>query len=174
MADVLQTITSLAPGTPVYLVAHSMGNRVMLHGLAELLRRSPDAHQSLQQVVMAAPDVSVREFKNLITIDLAGTAPRYTLYADRHDLPVAVSEWLHGDHRLGDGGPGIAVFRGVDSIDASAISKEFFGLNHSYFGDTTSLVSDLFTLIHYGYGPSQRFRLKAVVATQGQYWKFMP
>lgn len=174
MKDVLQTITGLAPGTRVYMIGHSMGNRVMLHGLAELLRDHPNARHSLQQVVMAAPDVGLREFKNLITKDLAGTAPRYTLYANLDDIPVGVSEWLHDDRRLGDGGPGIAVFVGVDSIDASAISKEFFSLHHSYFGDSTSLLSDLFTLIHSGTEPSKRFRLKPVLAPQGRYWIFVP
>jgi esterase/lipase superfamily enzyme len=174
MADVLGTVTMLAPGLPVYIVAHSMGNRVMLHGLAELVRRDPDAHQSIRQVAMAAPDVGVREFRQIMTRELAGTAPRYTLYASERDLPVNLSNWLHGDQRLGNGGPNIAVFSGVDTIDATAITREFFGLNHAYFADSSTLLSDLFSLIHHGLPPGQRHRLKAEQSKQGRYWLFVP
>ncbi|MDM0110061.1 alpha/beta fold hydrolase [Variovorax sp. J22R24] len=173
MADVLKTVTTLAPGVPVYVVAHSMGNRVMLHGYAELLRRNPDAHQAIRQVVMAAPDVGQREFKQVFK-DFAGTKPRYTLYASDQDVPVNVSEWLHGDRRLGNGGANTAVFVGVDSIDASAVTREFFGLSHSYFGESDTLLSDLFALIHQGLPPDQRHRLKPTDGKQGRFWSFAP
>ncbi|MEK6263166.1 MAG: alpha/beta hydrolase, partial [Planctomycetota bacterium] len=165
MADVLQTLTSLEPGLPVYIVAHSMGNRVMLHGLTTLLQREPSAHQALRQVVMASPDVGRREFKQIFN-NLAGTKPRYTLYASSKDLPVNISAWLHEEPRVGNGGPNIAVFSGVDSVDASGITQEFFGLNHSYFGDNATLLSDLFTLIHRGFEPKDR-HLQGVEAPQG-------
>lgn len=56
MADVLDQLTRLGPGVPVYVVAHSMGNRVLTQGLAELLRRRPGADRAFRQVVLAWPD----------------------------------------------------------------------------------------------------------------------
>jgi len=174
MGDVLQAVTGLAPGKPVYVVAHSMGNRVMLRGLEVLLLRDPKARRSLSQVVMAAPDVGRMEFKRMFANTLAGTNPRYTLYASANDKPVDLSEWLHGDARLGDGGPDIAVVDGLDSVDATAVTKRMFDLDHSYFGDTQSLLSDLIDLIHLGMEPSARKRLRATEGTHGRYWVFVP
>ena len=159
MADVLDTLTRLGPGVPVYVVAHSMGNRVLTAGLAELLRRRPSADRQFRQVVLAAPDVGVEEFRQRWVHDLQSVnPPRFTLYASGHDLPVALSAWLHGEKRLGSGGADTPVFSGLDSIDASALTREWFGLNHSYFGDNQTVLSDLFALIHQEVGPERRAR----------------
>lgn len=173
MADVLDNLTRLGPGVPVYVVAHSMGNRVLTEGLAKLLQRRPSADRQFKQVVLAAPDVGVEEFRQRWLDDLKSTnAPRYTLYASGHDLPVAASAWLHGQKRLGSGGVDTPVFDGLDSIDASALTREWFGLNHSYFGDNETVLSDLFTLIHQGIPPEKRPRLRKVSGQDGAYWEF--
>lgn len=174
MADVLDNLTRLGSGVKVYVVAHSMGNRVLTEGLAKLLQQRPSADQQFRQVVLAAPDVGVEEFRERWINDLKSTnAPRFTLYASGHDLPVAVSTWLHGKKRLGSGGADTPVFDGMDSIDASALTREWFGLNHSYFGDNETVLSDLFLLIHQGLPPSQRARLKKVSGNDGDYWEFL-
>lgn len=173
MAEVLDTLTRLGPGVPVHVVAHSMGNRVLTEGLAQLLQRRPGADRQFKQVVLAAPDVGVEEFRQRWVHDLKSVnPPRFTLYASGQDLPVALSAWLHGQKRLGSGGGDTPVFSGLDSIDASALTREWFGLNHSYFGDNETVLSDLFTLIHQGVGPEKRARLRAVSGAQGAYWEF--
>ncbi len=173
MADVLGQLSRLGPGVPVYVIAHSMGNRILTQGLAELLRRRPDAERAFRQVVLASPDIGREEFRQRWVHDLAtARVPRFTLYASDQDLPVALSAWLHGEPRLGSGGTDIAVFNKLDSIDASAITREWFGLSHSYFGDNDSVLSDLFVLIHQGTEPDQRPRLRAVSGSRGRYWEF--
>lgn len=173
MAEVLDHLTRLGPGVPVYVVAHSMGNRIVTQGLAELLRRRPGADRALRQVVLASPDVGEEEFRQRWIYELkSASAPRYTLYASKQDLPVAVSAWLHGEPRLGSGGAGIAVLPGLDSIDASAITKEWFGLSHSYFGDNETVMSDLFLVIHQGLEPGKRPRLTRAKGSRGDYWEF--
>jgi esterase/lipase superfamily enzyme len=175
MAQVLDHLTYLGSGVPVYLVAHSMGNRVLTQGLAELLRRRPDADLAIREVVMASPDIGEEEFRQRWVHELNSTnAPRFTLYASNHDLPIALSAWLHGEPRLGSGGPGIAVFPHVDSIDASRITREWFGLSHSYFGDNETLVSDLHLVINRGLPPEKRPRLRPMRGTRGTYWEFRP
>lgn len=173
MADVLEHLTRLGPGVPVYVVAHSMGNRVLTQGLAELLRRRPSADRAFRQVVLASPDIGEEEFRQRWLNELNSVnPPRFTLYASRQDIPVALSAWLHGERRLGSGGPGIAVLPPLDSIDASAITHEWFGLAHSYFGDNETVMSDLFLVIHQGLPPSQRPRLTKRQGAQGEYWEF--
>jgi len=175
MAEVLDHLTRLGPGVPVYVVAHSMGNRILTQGLAELLRRRPGADRAFRQVVLASPDIGEEEFRQRWVHELnSANAPRFTLYASRQDVPVALSAWLHGEPRLGAGGPRIAVLPSLDSIDASAITKEWFGLSHSYFGDNATVMSDLFLVIHQGLEPGKRPRLEKAKGIQGEYWKFRP
>ncbi|MEF8704680.1 MAG: alpha/beta hydrolase [Candidatus Accumulibacter sp. UW26] len=173
MADLLDQLSRLGPGVPVYVIAHSMGNRILTQGLAELLRRRPDAERAFRQVILASPDIGREEFRQRWVHDLAtASVPRFTLYASDQDLPVALSAWLHGEPRLGAGGANIVVFNRLDSIDASAITREWFGLSHSYFGDNDSVLSDLFVLIHQGTEPDKRPRLRAVSGGKGKYWEF--
>lgn len=173
MADVLKELTGLGPKVPIYIVAHSMGNRVFTQGLAALFRQYPGADKRLRQVILAAPDVGLEEFRQRWAHELqSATPPRYTLYASDHDKPVALSGSLNGGPRLGSGGKDITVLSGLDSIDASAITKEWFGLSHSYFGDNGTIMNDLFLLINEGLEPSKRPRLKKVKGTRGEYWEF--
>ncbi|WP_300454435.1 alpha/beta hydrolase [Accumulibacter sp.] len=174
IADVLDQLSRLGRGVPVYVVAHSMGNRILTQGLAELLRRRPSARDAFRQVVLASPDIGREEFRQRWVFELAASnTPRFTLYASDQDLPVSLSAWLHGEPRLGSGGADIAVFNKLDSIDASAITREWFGLSHSYFGDNASVMSDLFVLIHHGLPPDRRPRLKRVDGgAKGTYWEF--
>lgn len=173
MAEVLDLLAQLGPGVPVYVVAHSMGNRILTQGLALLLRQRPSADRAFRQVVLASPDVGEEEFRQRWINDLKSTnPPRYTLYASNQDLPVAFSAWLHGERRLGSGGAGIAVHSGLDSVDATAITKEWFGLSHSYFGDNETVMSDLFLVIHQGLEPKKRPRLLRTEGKRGEYWEF--
>ncbi|MEO4016739.1 alpha/beta hydrolase [Pseudomonas rossensis] len=173
MAEVLNHLTRLNAGVPVYVVAHSMGNRVLTQGLAELLSKRPGADRAFRQVVLASPDIGEEEFRQRWVNELnSASAPRFTLYASNQDIPVSLSAWLHGERRLGSGGQDIAVLPPLDSIDASAITEEWFGLSHSYFGDNDTVMSDLFLVIHQGLEPAQRPRLVKTRGSRGEYWDF--
>ena len=139
-----------------------MGNRVMMGALARLLEEAPGKRRALKEVIMAAPDVDQDSFRLNAAPKLLNTGPRFTLYASEHDLLLASSELIHGGNRLGMGGKSLFVIKGIDSIDASAVAKEFFALNHSYFGDKTAVLSDVFFLIHQGLPPEKRPHLTAL------------
>lgn len=159
-ASVLGDLASLTSNAPLYVIGHSMGNRVMLGGLVQVLEATPQARRVIREVVMAAPDVDQDSFRLNIAPKLLNTGPRFTLYASEHDLALGSSEFLHGGKRLGIGGDALYVSRGVDSIDASLVTKEFFALNHSYFGDKTAVLSDIFYLIRQSLPPDRRPNLK--------------
>ena len=46
------------------------------------------------------------------------------------------------------------------------------GLTHSYFGDNTTVMSDLFLVIHQGLEPARRPRLARAKGHRGDYWEF--
>lgn len=145
-AKVLDELSSSA-SVPVYVIAHSMGNRVMMEAYKRLLDEKPERGKRFREIIMAAPDVDQESFQLYTANKILPSGPRFTLYASKNDLALASSEFLQGGRRLGFGGENLYVQPHLDSIDASAVTREFFSLNHSYFGDKTTVMSDLFHLI---------------------------
>jgi esterase/lipase superfamily enzyme len=169
-ASVMADLTSLLPKGPVYIVAHSMGNRVMLGGLKVLFDQSAARREAIREVVMAAPDIDQATFRLNYAPKLLNLGPRFTLYASSYDLALGSAELLHGGNRLGMGGQSLFATNGVDSIDASAIKKPFFGLNHSYFGDNTEVLSDIFFLVRQRLSADKRPRLQRLGVTPSTTW----
>ena len=69
---------------------------------------------------------------------------------------------------------GPVVVTGVDSIDVSAASTDFFSLNHSTFADRAQLLDDMRLIFDKGLRPpDQRVRAYTPVAGGGgTYWRF--
>ena len=59
-----------------------------------------------------------------------------------------------------------------EAIDTSEVETHFLG--HSCFGDTRSVLSDLFYLIREGQPPESRFGLEAKSRYGSPYWLFRP
>jgi len=173
MKDVLSSLATVAPGVPVYVIAHSMGNRVLTRGFKALLDEDPRKRTAFRQIVLAAPDIDADVFRREIGPAILGKGPRVTLYASSNDKALIASRKVHGGYkRLGESGDGIVVMRDLDTVDASNVSTEFLG--HSYFGDSTTVMSDLIYVIQKSLPPQERtrFALEPVRAAIGQYWRF--
>ncbi len=174
MKDVLASLATLASNTPIYVVAHSMGNRVFTRGFKALLADDPAKRLPFKQIVLAAPDIDADVFKREIAPAILGVGPRVTLYASSNDKALAASRGVHGGYvRLGESGKDIVVLKGLDTVDASAVSTEFLG--HSYFGDSDTVMSDLMYVIRKSLPPEERehFALERVRdAAVGLYWRF--
>jgi len=156
----------------VHAIAHSMGNRVLIDGLATFDTAAlPDASAHLGQIVFAAPDLDAAVFRQLAPV-FANRAHKYTLYASSQDLALLAAQGLARYPRAGQSGPDIVVVNGVDTIDATDLDTGLMG--HSYVGDHTSILSDLFYLIRNGLPPSQRFGLSTAIHPDGTYWIFKP
>lgn len=174
MKDVLASLATLAPNTPIYVIAHSMGSRVFTRGFKALLAEDPAKRLPFKQLVLAAPDIDADVFKREIAPSILGQGPRVTLYASSNDKALAASRGVHGGYlRLGESGKDIVVLAGLDTVDASGVSTEFLG--HSYFGDSDTVMSDLKYVIRKSLPPEQRerFALERVRnAAIGLYWRF--
>jgi esterase/lipase superfamily enzyme len=174
MKSVLASIASIAPGAPIYVIAHSMGNRVLTRGFKALLEEDPGKRRAFKQVVLAAPDIDADVFMREIAPAILNKGPRFTLYASSNDKALAASRGVHGGYRrLGESGENIIVLPGLDTVDASAVDTEFLG--HSYFGDSGTVVADLKYIIRKSLPPEQReqYVLERVKnATIGLYWRF--
>lgn len=156
----------------VNIIAHSMGNLVLL----EALKQFPTSQGEivLEQVVLAAPDVDADEFKAAQRF-LSGKARQYTLYGSETDRALLLSKKIRKDYpRAGDGGPNIVVVGGVDTVDASSVGGDLLGLGHSYFSLRRSLLSDIYYIIRESLPPSRRDGLNEVELGGLKYWIFVP
>jgi esterase/lipase superfamily enzyme len=164
-ADFLRLALRELAARRLHLLAHSMGNRVVAQGLADLTAAES---AGLGQVIFAAPDVDAAVFTQLAG-QFVRRADRYTLYASANDVALRASQQLVRYPRAGQAGAGIVVVDGIDTIDASLLDTGL--MSHSYFGDRTSLLFDLFSLIRNGLAPGERFGLSRADAG---YWVFRP
>lgn len=174
MKAVLASIATIAPGAPVYVIAHSMGNRVLTRGFKALLEDDPGKRRAFKQIVLAAPDIDADVFMREIAPAILNKGPHFTLYASSNDKALAASRGVHGGYRrLGESGDNIIVLSGLDTVDASTVDTEFLG--HSYFGDSGTVVSDLKYVIRKSLPPEKReqyFLERVQNAAIGLYWRF--
>jgi esterase/lipase superfamily enzyme len=172
LKKVLELLTSAGDVT-VHVIAHSMGNRV-LAGALQQLAPAPAARLpgGLREIAFVAPDVDAELFKRIVK-QVAGKAARMTLYASSRDGALAVAQRVAGYQRAGQAGAEILVVPEVQTIDASEVDTSLLGLNHSYFADNSTIVSDLFTLLK-GQPPQERFGLMPIATAAGTYWRFRP
>jgi len=174
MKEALAGLVAAAPDTPIYVIAHSMGNRVFTRGFKALLAETPAARTPFKQIVLAAPDIDADVFRREIAPAILGQGPRVTLYASSNDKALAASRGVHGGYvRLGESGKDIVVLQGLDTVDASGVSTEFLG--HSYYGDSNTVMSDLKYVIRKSLPPEQRERFvleRVKDAAIGLYWRF--
>ncbi|EXI68982.1 MAG: hypothetical protein AW08_00808 [Candidatus Accumulibacter adjunctus] len=154
------------PWSQVHLLAHSMGNRVLLHGLAG------DAwpNGKLAQVLFVAADVYVDLFRQQFP-RIRDAGANYTSYASQRDRALFFSSLLHRGERVGaiDGTPFIT--EGLETIDATAVGTSLLGLGlgHSYFSDRRSLLTDIGILVGAGLPASQRGLAQS---DRPRYWYF--
>lgn len=173
LLDFLVKLKGTSPQLTVHLVAHSMGNRVLARALERLVAdtRSP-AKPPLQEVAMMAPDIDAELFRQAAG-KIAASAQHVTLYASSADLALKAAQKVAGYPRAGEGGSGLVVVPGIDTIDASSVETSWLGLSHAYYADNSTILSDLFGLIR-GRRPSERFGLQPVKIPSGTYWQFRP
>jgi esterase/lipase superfamily enzyme len=157
----------------VHVIAHSMGNYLVLDALAH---RDPPK-RPLGQLVMAAPDIDRDQFAQAIP-KVKAFFRGLTLYASKNDWALALSKRVAGGvPRAGDVlADGPIVLAGLDSIDVSALGEEMFGLNHNTFAEARPLIDDISALLQEGRLPP---RLKTEYpmpegAKAPTYWRFIP
>lgn len=144
--ELLQLLAE-GPWNKVHLLAHSMGNRVMLAGLAD----QAWPNDKLSQIVFVAADVPVNIFQQKFPrIRQRGTL--YTSYASERDRALWLSSLLHKVERVGISRGAPFVTEGLETIDASAVDTSLLGLGlgHSYFGDKRSMLTDIGYLLREG------------------------
>ena len=162
----------------LHLLAHSMGNRILMHTLfVDKLTSAEQAH--LGQIVFAAPDVDRSYFDQNIVVTSVKPI-RVTLYASNHDQALAASKIVNCGKtlffncvgRVGDAKPDIDIQSGMDSIDASAVDTSLMG--HSYIGGSRSVLADFAALVTDNKDPVKRFGVLEKGQPPKTWWLISP
>jgi esterase/lipase superfamily enzyme len=165
LADFLRALEG-GPFHRVHLVAHSMGNRVLLSGLAD---NSRTAALPLGHVAFVAADVYVDSFEAKWPKFQSAGALSVTSYASKGDLALAISNRLHNANRVGLIRDAPYWTPGLETIDASAVSTSLLG--HGDFAEKRSLLTDLGLLLREGLSAGGR-GLHPVSFKEKNYWEF--
>lgn len=159
----------------LHIVAHSMGNFVLLDALNQLANAG--ALPKLSEIVMAAPDVDIDLYKTLAA-NIRPWARGMTLYASANDKALVISRRAAGKPRAGDvfsGGP--ILLPNIESIDVSAMGDEMFGLNHDVFASDRSLIDDIGRLVRSGERPPHQRSPQIRCVPEGvippDYWRYV-
>jgi esterase/lipase superfamily enzyme len=170
----LELVARETGATSVSIIAHSMGNQLLLPVLRDLKRAAPPG-VAISQVILAAPDIDRDAFEN-IARDVVGVSRGVTMLAASNDRALDISRRFWGGvPRAGDvpsGGP--VVIEGVDTIDVTAVSTLVFALNHSGYAEKSALLSDIQLLIQTGERPPDKRVpiLERVKTDRGYYWRY--
>jgi esterase/lipase superfamily enzyme len=152
----------------IYLIAHSMGNRALTGAVKALFAEHPELKGRFKEIILTAPDIDADIFKRDIAPALAAGCDKITLYVSDGDKALLASKTVHGYPRAGDSAAGITVAPGIETVDASGLDTSF--LEHSYFAETGSVLTDIRKLVLEQLRAAQR-GLKKMSAEGRDYWK---
>ena len=159
----------------VNIIAHSMGTYGLTQALYELSGEITKTNKSpkFNQIILAAPDIDAKQFKNKIAPAISRSAKMATLYASSNDLALVISKRINGDKRAGDSSPHILLTKGIYSIDVSNVDISFIG--HSYYGTNNSVISDIMCVLK-NRTPDKRPLIEKVQtpSLKSIFWKFTP
>lgn len=159
----------------IIIIAHSMGTRVLSHGLVDLAAQDEEAAKKITRVILAAPDIDARVFKERLLPKFDFLVNPITLYASDKDTALAASKKVNGLPRIGDvlrNKGGIEALDNVVMIDASDVKSNL--LNHTYFGDSVSIVDDFKSIVSGPLDAESRIKtLTRLSAAPIQRWKVL-
>lgn len=174
LKEFLSLVTRETGAKTVSIIAHSMGNLVLLPVLRDLKNSAP-AGVEISQIILAAPDVDRDRFENLAA-EIRTFAKGTTMYVASNDWALELSKRLAGSvARAGDmplTGP--LMIPGIDTIDITATSSDMFSLHHSGYAEKTALLNDIQLIIQTGERPpEQRVPiLQKITTDRGTYWRY--
>jgi esterase/lipase superfamily enzyme len=166
--EVLDDLSRL-PVTDIYIIAHSMGSRVVSQVLKSRVDKGKTTGK-ISDLLLAAPDINADLFRTVIAPRLkALQGMQTTVYASSSDLALLASKAVHGYARVGDTASGVFVFPGLDTVDASRATMKVRAFGHSYLTDSAAVLRDIASIVRQRLSAKQR-GLAPLGASPNIYW----
>lgn len=169
--------------TKIHFIAHSMGNKLLLRSLAQIVEKDPDLRPRIGEIIDAAPDVDADEFAQLVDKIKTGGA-KFTLYAAETDKALWLSGALRHRPRAGfiNGKPLIVRDEAgkeviADTIDITNGGKgawyDLFALNHDLYSSNPIIVGDMKRIIEQSERPPDKRtkEFEEVRSAERTYWR---
>ena len=139
------------------VIAHSMGNRIVLSALEQIPSSLGSAAQRkgaellhASAIIFAAPDVSRQEFQQVLETGGSGDLPRgmvpaqacqRTLYISIYDMALHISKFWNGNTRAG---LELSLSPAYESVDAARVGDWFRQpIGHGYFAQSPAVIRDI-------------------------------
>lgn len=178
-ADFLEEVEQASGADKVHIIAHSMGNRVALGGLAAAMsRKNCRLREIIGELVLAAPAVPVPEFTGRLDELQGHGLQRVTLYASADDRALKAGFVAERFTALaGYVDDGLPVQHPIlQSIDIT-LSGGINFLDHDVFASNPVMMEDIRQLLQTGTRPPHR-RAAHFVARPSEsvarYWQYVP
>jgi sorbitol/mannitol transport system substrate-binding protein len=170
--EVLRLLHTSANVSKVYIIAHSMGNQLVLNAVNQA--SCGDEKLAIAQMVLAAPDVDWDLFK-LSAYRLVAAATGITLYASSVDKALGFSVKWNGDNRAGfiQKSLGPLTYPGIKTIDVSALGDDMFDFNHDTYRTQRTVLDDIGQIMIDG-NHLAGLRAHPLGSEKPDYWIFPP
>ncbi len=148
LEEFLDLITENEGVDRINIVAHSMGNRILTKALESYAADYLDRHgrDDIEfRIILVAADVD-RDVFEATTGVLDNLQANVTIYTSDADRALHVSEIVNSKLRLGDTNrdkPYIRVSPFYQTVDATGIATELFGLGHNYYSENPFILGDI-------------------------------
>ncbi|MFM9940074.1 MAG: alpha/beta hydrolase [Hyphomicrobiaceae bacterium] len=176
LTEFLEMVLNETGAEKVNLIAHSMGNQLLLPVLRHLKTRNPALAGKINQIILAAPDVD-RDTFTYLAGEIKGVGRGITMYASGNDVALQTARRIAGQKpRAGevptDLGP--VIVANVDTIDVTSLGTGYLSTNHSSYAEKTALLRDIELVLKTGTRPPERrFPLyQRITTNRGDYWRF--
>lgn len=174
--DLVNLVQTQTNASRIHVIAHSMGNRVVVDALANYAKTSNP--KRINELIMASPDIDQDLFLGQVS-DLEKVTSGMTLYASSNDKAMVAARSISRAPKAGDFDErNIMQLNTVDLIDTSAIGDELFGLNHTSFAERRSLINDIKLIIRRGLRPpnerlTEIHRMPPGGTGRPSFWRFV-
>jgi esterase/lipase superfamily enzyme len=140
---VLQALVKDSKVASVSVLAHSMGNFLLVESLRQMAIRDGAISPKIVDIMLAAPDIDVDVFRRQIAeIEKTDKTPPVILFVSQDDRALSVSRWLAGDEaRLGAIDPTSEPYRSileeahVHVVDLTKVASDD-AINHGKFAES--------------------------------------
>lgn len=152
MTEFLTRFTRDCGADRVHVIAHSMGNRLLLRAVQRIVAAAETTPAvRFGHLVLAAPDITRDLFLD-VADEYRQLSQRTTLYVSDVDRALRASFRLQGP-RVGLAPP-ITCVPGIDTVHVANVDRTLLG--HSTFAEARPVLSDIRELLNYDAPPERR------------------